>query len=509
LGPAGLGHRREDDTDARIARAVIGAIRDQDRSGYEIWRWLGATHGGHGVELSESSLYPTLHRMEAERLIGAYWEEGERIRRVYRVAARGSTAASQGGWQALGHPLRADPETVSAEAAEERVRLRDEELEQSGSRAIADFVGSLDGALRLSEPHRSDVRNEIRDHLEDSSAERARTGMDPDRAARASVEALGSPEALAGAIDAAEMTRGRLALGMGSASVSALLGMAIGVAMAGTAVLLLPIAGRWVVGWLAAAGLHLYLPDTVVWRSEQFAVVGAIAAFLGARRSTPQLARNSRRAESSIRILWAAAGGIVFALIALLAPAGLDPLTAVALVAMPVAFVLGTVRSQGKDDDLVSKRGLLQASVLVLVMLFLPGGRLWYFAPGSLPAAAPPAASASGQIVWTAGPTSNLPFIDVQGLDPQWSDPELEFWPATGQGPLLVPDASATHPTFTLHPGAQVPFDNNLVHSTTDWWVILTAVGPDGTRHSLTADAHAGYQSTQEQTLLGWLLGPR
>jgi DNA-binding PadR family transcriptional regulator len=508
IGAGRCGHRQEDDTDPRIARAIIGAIREQDRSGYEIWRWLGTTHGSHGVELSEANLYPTLHRLEAERLIAGYWEEGDRIRRVYRVASRGSTAASQGGWQAIRRPLRADPEAVAV-AADEGPRFRGEELEQAGSRVIADFVNSLDRALRLSNPHRSDVRNEIRDHLEDSSAERARTGLDPDRAARASVEALGSPEELAGAIDTAEMTRGRLALGMGSAAVSALFGIALGVAGAGTAVLLLPVVGRWVVSWLASVGLHLYLPDTIAWRSEQFAVVAAIAAFLGARRSTPQLARTSRRAESSIRLPWAIAGGVVLALIALLAPVKLDRLTAITLVAMPVAFALGTVRAQGQDDDLVSRRGIIQASALVLVLIFLPGVRLWYFAPSSVPAGAPPAASASGQIVWAPGPTNSLPFIDVQGLDPQWKDPELQFWPATGQGLTLAPDPSATTPTFTLKPTTQVPFDNNLVRSTADWWVVLTAVGPDGTRHSLTADAHMGYDSPQEQNLLGWLLGPK
>jgi len=34
--------------DVRIDTAIVGALRGQDLSGFEIWRWLGAEHGAPG-----------------------------------------------------------------------------------------------------------------------------------------------------------------------------------------------------------------------------------------------------------------------------------------------------------------------------------------------------------------------------------------------------------------------------------------------------------------------------
>ena len=74
--------------DERIARAVTGALHEQDRSGYELWHWLGPVHGSM-EELTEPTLYPILYRLEAERMIGGTWREADRARRRYRLSSRG------------------------------------------------------------------------------------------------------------------------------------------------------------------------------------------------------------------------------------------------------------------------------------------------------------------------------------------------------------------------------------------------------------------------------------
>jgi DNA-binding PadR family transcriptional regulator len=47
-----------------IDRAMASALRDGDRSGFEIWKRLGAEEAAAGL-LAERDLYPTLYRLEA------------------------------------------------------------------------------------------------------------------------------------------------------------------------------------------------------------------------------------------------------------------------------------------------------------------------------------------------------------------------------------------------------------------------------------------------------------
>src|SRR5450830_1064538 len=95
--------------DERITRAVIGALRDRDRSGYELWHWLGPVHGAH-EDLTEATLYPILYRLEGERLIGGTWRETDRARRQYRLASRGVDVVARRDWPAIA--LRTDVEPM-------------------------------------------------------------------------------------------------------------------------------------------------------------------------------------------------------------------------------------------------------------------------------------------------------------------------------------------------------------------------------------------------------------
>jgi DNA-binding PadR family transcriptional regulator len=55
--------------------------------------WMARELAGHGYEISPGTLYPTLHRLEAEGLLTSrkVVEDGH-SRRVYKITAKGRTA---------------------------------------------------------------------------------------------------------------------------------------------------------------------------------------------------------------------------------------------------------------------------------------------------------------------------------------------------------------------------------------------------------------------------------
>jgi DNA-binding PadR family transcriptional regulator len=492
--------------DDRIARAIIGALRERDLSGHELWHWLGPAHGARD-ELTEATLYPILYRLEAEHVIDGTWREGDGTRRVYRVAGRGVDIGQRRGWPVIVRRTEADPILTQAHertAAGEATPAVTDKASACGR----DYVDRFDAGLRLSEPHRTEVRSEIGEHLEDCSEELVKAGLDPTASVTEAVARLGPPEALAEAVNKAQLTRRRLLEGLRRAGLTALFGGTLGLAGAGMIVLLAPQFARLLTVMAGLVGLHLYVPETAEWRSQQLFVVGWVAAFLAARRSLPFVATYTRREEAAIRPIWALAGAIPLAAVAVLAPASIDALTIVALLGLPVAFAAGTWLSQGPADDLVSRKGLAWATLLLVPLLLAPGFRAWAFDPSSGPTAAPPyAISPATRIAWDGSDLGqNTWRVSVSGLDQSpWHDARLEFWPAVRQGVAIVPDDLATAAVLTISPG-EITNLSNIRVSTPEWWVALTAVGPDGVRRTLAADVKAGSPSQGAANLLDWML---
>lgn len=59
--------------------------------------WLTQELAGHGYTISPGTLYPTLHRLEADGLlISRQQTVAGRMRRVYRATAAGRTALAEG-----------------------------------------------------------------------------------------------------------------------------------------------------------------------------------------------------------------------------------------------------------------------------------------------------------------------------------------------------------------------------------------------------------------------------
>ncbi len=196
--------------ESRVDRAIVGVLRGRDLSGFEIWRWLGSEGGTEGL-LTEPDLYPTLYRLEAERLLQSDWHEEERTRRKYRLTAIALEQADEHGWPALafrgGHaaPSEPDPRRGTASPDPETgswfVPSRDgdpsapgtatapdreataEPVATSGDRgargaAIDRYATELDAALDLPAIERNRVRQEIADHLADSAAGLETGGLD-------------------------------------------------------------------------------------------------------------------------------------------------------------------------------------------------------------------------------------------------------------------------------------------------------------------------------------------
>jgi PadR family transcriptional regulator PadR len=88
---------------------ILGALADGELYGYEIAQRLGTRTRGV-VTPSEGSLYPALHRLEAEGAVTAAWRAGDRgpRRRYYRLTKSGRRllAEQRDAWEQFAGAVR-------------------------------------------------------------------------------------------------------------------------------------------------------------------------------------------------------------------------------------------------------------------------------------------------------------------------------------------------------------------------------------------------------------------
>jgi PadR family transcriptional regulator PadR len=72
---------------------VLALLRDRELYGYQIAQEIRERSGG-AFAPSEGSLYPALHRLEADGALTAEWRAGDRgpRRRYYRITEKGGAA---------------------------------------------------------------------------------------------------------------------------------------------------------------------------------------------------------------------------------------------------------------------------------------------------------------------------------------------------------------------------------------------------------------------------------
>lgn len=75
---------------------ILATLRDGELHGYHIARRI-RERSNDALNPSEGSLYPTLHRLEAEGALTGSWRigEGGPRRRCYRLTSQGLTALAQ------------------------------------------------------------------------------------------------------------------------------------------------------------------------------------------------------------------------------------------------------------------------------------------------------------------------------------------------------------------------------------------------------------------------------
>ena len=79
-----------------MAYLVLAVLRDDEQYGYQIAQHIAARSDG-AFAPSEGSLYPALHRLEAEGALTAAWRDGERgpRRRWYRITPKGAARLAE------------------------------------------------------------------------------------------------------------------------------------------------------------------------------------------------------------------------------------------------------------------------------------------------------------------------------------------------------------------------------------------------------------------------------
>jgi PadR family transcriptional regulator PadR len=76
----------------KVDGLVLAIVADQPLHGYAVIEELKRRSGG-AFDLPEGTVYPVLHRLEADGLLASAWSTGEgRRRRVYRLTRRGRGA---------------------------------------------------------------------------------------------------------------------------------------------------------------------------------------------------------------------------------------------------------------------------------------------------------------------------------------------------------------------------------------------------------------------------------
>lgn len=88
---------------------ILATLRDGPAHGYAVIEELKQRSGG-AFELAEGTVYPVLHRLEADGLLASAWSTAAgRRRRVYRLTRRGRAALAQrrGDWQSFARAVEA------------------------------------------------------------------------------------------------------------------------------------------------------------------------------------------------------------------------------------------------------------------------------------------------------------------------------------------------------------------------------------------------------------------
>jgi PadR family transcriptional regulator len=93
---------------------LLAALRDEPRHGYAVMDHVRKASGGR-LDYPEGTVYPALHRLEADGLMKSGWREVDgRRRRVYSLTAKGVRAldSRRRDWERFAQSVAAVLESV-------------------------------------------------------------------------------------------------------------------------------------------------------------------------------------------------------------------------------------------------------------------------------------------------------------------------------------------------------------------------------------------------------------
>ncbi|MGD0861544.1 MAG: helix-turn-helix transcriptional regulator [Candidatus Limnocylindrales bacterium] len=520
--------------ESRIDRAIVGALRGQDLSGFEIWRWLGSEDGTLGL-LAETDLYPTLYRLEAEHLLQSDWYEGERTRRKYRLTATALQRAEENGWPPLafrgrpgpssepertGRAVSPDPDSGSwfvppkAEPVGTTPLPSAPPASATGSAAIDGYSNELGAALDLPRVELDRVRQEIADHLADSRSTLALGGLDEPAATSEVIDRLGNPRDLATRINLAQHTQDRRGRAVRRAVIELVAEMVLWLSLSVAVFVLAPGVCDVVIRLGRVAGLDLTVLRSAAWATNQMAIMVCLGAFAAGRLSMGHLARISRHRDATLRRRWAPAGAAAVLALALLLPGYQDGLVVATLLATPLAFVVGTYRPKHVNESSYTWRGVASAILVVAAVTLLPAERLFAYDPNATPGAPLAPGQAPGELTVYQQPDGTF---DYEIPQPAGTGVvSVELWPASTDGLFIVVDRSATAPTISVRAGTPTSdataapagaqaVDFGKLPPYPQWWVVAVTTGQNGSRTALDVVIQTG-ASPNPGTALGWLI---
>jgi len=428
---------------------------------------------------------------------------------------------------------------------------------QTGAAEISAYLDLMTAKLRLPAADVAEVRAELADHLRDSIASLEAEGFETERAIREALGRLGPPAELGRQLRVAHQSTRRLLAGAGGGVFAAGGGFVLGY-LGGIALGLLGfLAVSAVVALLAAAGVHL--PNIIAndggtkINSLLYATTILVAAAVATRYAVRTSAGLSRRAPRTVALFWAVAGALVFGWLAIFGMRGPQSWLGVALELCVPAVVIAAAFVRVERPMPHVGRWAIIGSAISLVVLSLgffafsvsstSGGAL-----PSLDVCSEPDQSTSCQpdfhleTVAPMAPAAWLPegfplnggsysfgasgasFDDqvssgqpsppiAQALS-NWTDVRFEAWhalPMNEPGPGGI-DTRYSAP-FAVQPAVSsgshltAVFHFERLRDASSWWVVPTAVGPDGHRYRL--DDGQGGISYFNGSAWDWLTAPQ
>ncbi len=405
--------------------------------------------------------------------------------------------------------------------------------------ALTRYLDDLYQSLRLPLGARDDVVREIEDHLVDTIEGLQAEGLEQEAAVREAIARLGSAQELARNLQRAHQTRRLLLAGAAGGIAAVPGGFLIGI------LTLIPFSWGWFLGALAILTVLGLATDV----NQQFlmSIVGFggvnLLVFILARRTSLVFAGLSNHTETDGGLLWAWMATPVVVLICLLAPFHqMTWVLALTLMLTPASFVAGSRIWIDRPIPLTFRRGFVLVGLLTVITALalaplLPEHR------SSSSAALAAAEQRIGPVppasLVTPNPNHPQPnLLDLYCI-PQnhrqtckikatprqvsdlasWSDFRIDVW--RGAPSVFEPggvDLNAVNSTLAVDfkptwgspdnglAEARANVDIGMRRDGPDWWLVLTAQAPDGTRYRLTDGC--GVRVDFDGSLWDWLTAP-